>query len=252
MTAFARCAEACGYEAIYVVEHLIIPDAYESRYPYSPTGRMPLPAGVDVPDPLELLAFLAARTDRIRLGTGMLVLPVHLPVHLAKRLATLDRLSGGRVTVGVGVGWLKEELDLAGADWSGRGKLADEAIAELRRRWSTDDADVFPKPVQQPGPPIHIGGHSPAAARRAGRYGDGFQPLGVAGDDLARLVDIVNEHASGRTVELSLGGLLDELDDDRLLAADAAGADRLVLSTRDGDLAATCNLLEAVADRYLR
>ena len=94
MAAFAQHAEEAGFESLLVVEHVSVPVGYESRYPYSDTGRMPLPEDCELPDPLDLLAWLAARTERIRLGTGILVLPAHHPLHLAKRCATIDRLSG--------------------------------------------------------------------------------------------------------------------------------------------------------------
>src|SRR5437764_731360 len=111
ITRFAQHAEACGFDAIYTVEHAVVPVGYQSKYPYAPDGRMTLPDHADIPDPLDLLAFLAARTTKLGLGTGLIVLPEHHPVQLAKRLATIARLSGGRVTIGVGVGCLREELD---------------------------------------------------------------------------------------------------------------------------------------------
>ena len=199
MSAFARHVEACGFESIVAVEHTVLMTEYSSVYPYDASGRVELPADCPVPDPLELLAFLAAQTDRLGLATGVLVLPNHHPVVLAKRVATLDALSGGRVRLCVGMGWLKEEIEACGAEFSSRGRRADEQLEVMRLLWEDrpdgasfsgeffefDYAACYPKPAGRV--PIHIGGHSRAAARRAGRLGDGFQPLGVGGSELTGL-----------------------------------------------------------------
>jgi len=265
---FAQHAEACGFDAIYTVEHAVVPVGYQSKYPYAPDGRMTLPDHADIPDPLDLLAFLAARTTKLGLGTGLIVLPEHHPVQLAKRLATIDRLSGGRVTIGVGVGWLREELEALNIDPSTRGRRTDECIEALRVLWQEDEptfageffnftkACSHPKPVQPGGVPIHIGGHSAAAARRAGRLGDGFHPLGLAGDALTERVTQMRAAAeeAGRdpdAIELTLGGLLDQLDDDRLAVLEKAGAVRLVLRTRVTDIDAMCDQMSAFADRFI-
>jgi probable F420-dependent oxidoreductase len=268
MRTFARQAETSGFESLYTVEHVVVPAGYESRYPYNESGRMPLPDDVDIPDPLELLAFLAAGTTTIRLATGILVLPEHHPIQLAKRAATIDRLSGGRLTLGIGVGWLREEVEAVGVDFESRGARTDECIAALRSLWTDGEAThhgthfaferagSYPKPVQQ-SIPIHVGGHSRAAARRAGRLGDGFHPLGIADTDLPARLDDVRRAAleAGRdpdAIELSLGGLLDQLDDDRLATAEKLSVDRLVLSTREPDLEAACQQLAQFSDRWIR
>ena len=197
MTSFARHAEACGFESVVLVEHAVVISDYQSTYPYSSSGKMPLPDDCRIPDPLDLMAYLAAVTEHIMLATGVLVVPNHQAVVLAKRIATVDVLSGGRVRMCVGVGWMDEELSATGADPRTRGRRTDETIEAMRALWAEAgpsgadfDGDFvnfrhahsFPKPVQAGGVPIHIGGHSEAAARRAGRLGDGFQPLGLAPD----------------------------------------------------------------------
>jgi probable F420-dependent oxidoreductase len=254
MSTFARHAEDAGFESLYVVEHTVVIVGYDERYPYSANGRMPLPDDVDIPDPIDLLAFLAAHTERLRLATGVVVLPEHHPVVLAKRLATVDQLSGGRITLGVGVGWMQEELDAVGIDFSTRGRRTDECIDALRSLWRHDEASFngeffhferarsHPKPVQPGGVPIHVGGHSEAAARRAGRRGDGYHPIGLDEETLARRLVVVREaaHAEGRdpaAIELSMGGLLDAVDDAAIERARALGATRLILSSRSDDLA---------------
>lgn len=247
MSAFAEHLETCGFESLVVVEHTVLMTRYTSVYPYDPSGRVELPADCVVPDPLDLLAFLAARTQRLGLATGVLVLPNHHPVVLAKRVATLDALSGGRVRLCVGVGWLEEEIQACGTDFASRGRRADEQLQAMRLLWQDrpegasfhgeffdfDHAMCYPKPV---GPvPITIGGHSTAAARRAGRLGDGFQPLGVSGAELTRLVDVMRTSAQqhGRdpdALELSLGHSVSKIDRDRADKLAALGADRVVLA----------------------
>ena len=250
MRAFAQHAEAAGFESVLAVEHVAVPVGYESRYPYSDTGRMPLPEDCELPDPLELLAWLAGQTERIRLGTGILVLPEHHPLALAKRCATIDRLSGGRLFLGVGVGWMREEVAALGIDPDERGSRTDEAIDALRVVWRDDEPSwegrhfAFgpvrsqPKPLQA-SVPILVGGHSPAAARRAGRLGDGFFPLGLSGDLLDTRCQQVRQAAAdaGRdpaAVGLTLGGLLG--DASAIIEAAERGAERVVLSTRTADL----------------
>jgi probable F420-dependent oxidoreductase len=252
MGAFAEHADGVGFESLLTVEHVVVQVGYASRYPYSDTGRMPLPDDCDIPDPLDLLAWIAGRTERIRLGTGILVLPEHHPLQLAKRVATIDRLSGGRMFLGVGVGWMREELEALGIDPAERGSRTDEGIEALRAVWR-DDVVSFagrharfeqvrshPKPVQDR-VPILVGGHSAGAARRAGRLGDGFFPLGLAGERLDERVAQVADaaRAAGRDpadVPLTLGGLLGEGTEAALAEAVRRGAERVVLSTRTADL----------------
>jgi probable F420-dependent oxidoreductase len=226
-----------------------------------------LPADCPVPDPLDLLAFVAAHTGRLGLATGVLVLPNHHPVVLAKRVATLETLSGGRVRLCVGMGWLKEEIEACGAEFSSRGRRADEQLEVMRLLWQDrpdgasfsgeffefDHAACYPKPVGLI--PIHIGGHSRAAARRAGRLGDGFQPLGVGGARLTELIGIMGDEAvaAGRdldALELSLGHLVTRIDGERAERLAGLGADRIVLAMPPtADLSEACDELSACAQR---
>lgn len=220
--AVAQAAEAAGFESIWTVEHTVVPAGYRSTYPYSPEGRMPGPEDSDFPDPLIWLTFVAAHTSKVRLGTGILILPQRNPVVLAKEVATLDRLSGGRVELGIGVGWLEEEFDAIGVPFSGRGERTDDHVAALRALWTQDRAshsgpftsfeDVIcrPQPTQA-AVPIVVGGHSEAAARRAGRLGDGFFPGKGNHERLAELIAIVRRTAEehGRdpdAIEITSGG----------------------------------------------
>ena len=218
IAALGRGAEAAGFESVWTVEHVIYPEGYESSYPYDPSGKMAMTADTSMPDPLLWLAFMAAATERLRLATGILILPQRNPIVLAKEVATLDHLSGGRVDLGVGVGWLREEFDALGIPWQRRGARTDEHIAVMRALWDGDHADFdgeffsFTDVSSNPKPtngrvPIHIGGHSRAAAERAGRIGDGFFP---GTGELGELVDVVRQTAAdaGRdpeSIEISYG-----------------------------------------------
>ena len=271
MTSFARHAEATGFESVVLVEHAVVVSDYDSTYPYSPSGKMPLPDDCSIPDPLDLIAYLAAVTERITLATGVLVLPNHQAVVLAKRIATVDVLSAGRVRMCVGVGWMDEELRATGADPRSRGRRTDETIAAMRALWAdegTEGADFdgeffsfhrahsFPKPVRAGGVPIHIGGHSGAAARRAGRVGNGFQPLGLAPEELGVRLEQMRAAAeeTGRDagdIELSLSGYLPTTSEQDVADAESVGATRLVVSTSmTGDLAQVHDEMSAFAERF--
>jgi probable F420-dependent oxidoreductase len=269
MVAFARHLEGCGFESIVVVEHTVLVTRYDSVYPYDSSGRVGLAADCPIPDPLDVLAFLAGHTSRLGLATGVLVLPNHHPVVLAKRAATVDALSGGRLRLCVGVGWLKEELQACGAAFDSRGRRADEQLTVLRALWADnpqgashhgeffdfEDVMSYPKPVAGERLGIHIGGHSRAAARRAGRLGDGLQPLGVAGPQLASLIALMREEASsaGRdpaVLEVSLGHAVTKIDAERAGGLVEQGADRIVLSMPPtADIEEAKDIVSACAQR---
>ncbi len=245
-----RIAEDAGFDSLWTVEHVVVPAGYESAYPYSRDGRMPGGEDMPIPDPLIWLTHVAAHTERIRLATGILILPQRNPVVLAKEVATLDVLSGGRVTLGVGVGWLAEEFAAIGVPFDDRGARTDDHIRALRALWTLAEptyegefvsfarAKSYPKPVQDGGVPIVIGGHTPAAARRAGRLGDGFFP---ARGDLATLPGLLDEmrraaREAGRdpdAIEVTTGGAMD-VEGARRYAD--AGVDRLVVPPLGFDL----------------
>jgi probable F420-dependent oxidoreductase len=227
----AQLAERIGFESIWTIEHTVVPASYESRYPYSPDGKMA--GGVDsiaIPDPLIWMAFVASATQRLKLGTGVLIVPQHSPVAMAKRVATVDHLSGGRVLLGIGVGWLAEEFAALGAadSFETRGRRTDEYVAVMRALWADSPARFdgefvrFGPTYCEPRPPagsvpILVGGHSKLAARRAGRLGDGFFPTRGAPWDLVEEARRTAE-ACGRgpaALELTLSAPADlaELDD---------------------------------------
>jgi probable F420-dependent oxidoreductase len=218
----ARAAEAAGFESLWTVEHTVVPAGYQSTYPYDRSGRMPGSDDAPIPDPLVWLAYLASATSTINLATGILIQPQRNPVVLAKEVATLDHLAGGRVQLGVGVGWLEEEFAAIGVPFAERGRRTDDGIAAMRALWSQDRASYegeftsFTDCICRPRPvggtvPVHIGGHTEVAARRAGRIGDGFFPASGSHEALGGLFDVVRTtaEASGRdpaAIEITCGG----------------------------------------------
>jgi probable F420-dependent oxidoreductase len=184
--AVARVAESLGFATLWAGEHVVMIDELESRYPYSPDGRIAIPAEADWLDPLIGLSFAAAATSQIRIATGVLLLPEHNPVLLAKQAASLDVLSGGRLTLGVGVGWSAEEFAALGVPFTGRGKRLGEYVAAMRTLWRDDVATfhgefvdfdavrVNPRPVNDRRVPIFLGGNSDVALQRAAAFGDGW------------------------------------------------------------------------------
>lgn len=218
--ALAKAAENAGIESLWTVEHVVVPAGYESPYPYSRDGKMPGGETAPIPDPLAWISYMAALTSTVRLATGILILPQRNPVVLAKECATIDVLSNGRLILGVGIGWLAEEFDAIGVPFGERVERTEENIGALRALWSDDEtfsgtfttferARSFPKPVQPGGIPIVVGGHTKAAARRAGRIGDGFFPARAT--DLPGLLDECRRAAkdAGRdpdAIEITTGG----------------------------------------------
>ena len=182
-----RRAEAVGFESVWGGEHVILPDTIGSRYPYTADGKIPAEPDTPIPDPLIWLAFVAAAAPTLRLGTCILIVPQRNPVVLAKELATLDRLSGGRVELGLGIGWLKEEFKALGVPWDRRGARNDEYIAAMRALWAGPHAEFHgefvdfppvtcsPRPVQR-SIPVLVGGDTDAAIDRAVRLADGYFP----------------------------------------------------------------------------
>jgi len=240
----AQTAERCGFESLWTVEHVVIPKDYKSPYPYSQSGKIPGGEDVPIPDPLLPLAYAAALTKNIKLATGVMILPQRHPLYVAKEVATLDVLSGGRAILGIGSGWLKEEFDALGLDFHQRGARTDEAIKAIRALWTEnvstfhgkhfnfDSLKSFPKPVQKGGVPIHIGGHSPAAARRAGRRGDGFFPALGEPDKLKELFTLMSSEAkqAGRNPEQIELSCMGRPKLDALKALEDIGVSRAVIA----------------------
>jgi len=260
----ARTAEELGFESIWPVEHVVMPETYTSIYPYSPDGRMPIPDAA-IPDPMIWNTWAAANTRTLKVGTAMVILPQHNPLVYAKALASLDQLSGGRVILGAGIGWLKEEADAVGTDFANRGKRTDEYIEAMKMLWrdriasydgehvSFKDVKCNPRPVREDGIPIHIGGHSKAAARRAGRLGDGFLPLGGSISALGALWKLVEETAKahGRdasAIELTYSGAATH---DFALKIEQSGAQRMLIASIEPDLESAKRALGEFSEKVI-
>ena len=215
-----RQAEECGFESAWIGEHLIMPVHYSSRYPYTSDGRFPAPLDVPFHDPMLALAFAAAVTSKIRLATGIFVVPLRNPVTTAKSVASLDVLSNGRVIFGIGIGWFAEEFAAAGASFSDRALRTREYLELMKALWTQDDpiyeGKTFsvkgvrfnPKPVQKPHPPIVVGGTSDSAIKRAVRYGDGWYGVARSMEEARSLIGQLHGRmrAAGRRrpVEITL------------------------------------------------
>ncbi|MDX2158276.1 MAG: LLM class F420-dependent oxidoreductase [Hyphomicrobiaceae bacterium] len=190
LSSMLAAAERLGFASVMVADHIILPTKIESSYPYTVKGNFV--GESECFEQLSLMAFVAGRTEKLRIVSSVMIVPHRNPVFNAKALATIDVLSGGRVTVGIGVGWLEEEFRaLAAADFKDRGAVTDEYIEIFKKLWSGrpvshsgrfyyfDEVVCHPMPMQRAGPPIWIGGHSNPALRRVARYGDGWHPVGA-------------------------------------------------------------------------
>jgi len=201
-----RAAEEAGFESVWTTDHVVMPSQVASRYPYNATGEF-LPPGTAMLDPWVVLTACATASSTIRLGTDVYLLPLRHPFVTARAAATLDRLSSGRLLLGVGVGWMSEEFDAAQVSFQDRGRRADEIIAVLRRLWTETEIEhhgafydfgpvhFAPKPAQDGGVPLIVGGTSDAALRRAARLGDGWIDAGITDLDVlaakcARLAEL--------------------------------------------------------------
>lgn len=242
---FMRTAEGCGFDSVWVGEHPALPVNPDTAYPGEREG-LQAPSSAPLPDPLEWLAFAAACSDTLLLGTAILILPLHHPVVLAKRAATLDQLSGGRLRLGIGVGWNRQEFIACGAEWQRRGERADETIDALRVLWREEHAEFdgatigfepvysSPKPVRR-SVPIHIGASGPAGARRAGRTGDGYLPFERDHDRLVALLHEMRRsaEAAGRDPDAIEVTAMGSTRPERIAALAALGVHRIVFFQND-------------------
>ena len=247
MVEIACEAEALGFDAVWLGEHIISPVSMDSRYPYaessdeSPAYHSHLPFY----DPYAALAFVAARTERIRLGLSLSIVPLHDPYHLARSVATLDLFSGGRFLFGVGTGWLKEEFDIVGQPWDRRGARLEESLALMVRLWNdsepTFEGEFFslppsamePKPLTLPHPPFFFGGITPVALRRAAKLGDGWIGVGLKIPEVGPVVKELHSlrHELGRAgepLEISLILSSSPTKED-VRALEDAGVDQVVV-----------------------
>lgn len=259
----AQHAEACGFHSLWVPEHVLFFRDYDAQYPYSDNGRIPgEPEGVL--DPFSALTFVAGHTQTIRLGTGICIVPQRNPVYTAKMVADLDYLSGGRVDFGIGVGWMAEEFDALGVPFDDRGPRTDECLEAMKALWTQEaaahDGERFrfsgallnPKPVQQPHPPILVGGESRPALRRVARHGQGWYGFAHTPESLTGALAALDEAlaAEGRSrdellVYVSPKG---RADGDTLRAFADAGVNQVIVPTMARDLDGFRKRMDALAE----
>lgn len=266
--AVASTADTCGFATLWVGEHVVMVDRPASRYPYSDDGVIAVPAQADWLDPMIALSFAAAASSRIGLATGVLLLPEHNPVVAAKQAASLDRLSGGRLTLGVGVGWSKEEFAALSVPFANRGARTAEYAAAMRTLWRDDvasfDGDfvrfgsirVNPKPVRDRRIPIVVGGNSDSALRRVAVWGDGWYGFNIDGlaavrDRVATLERLCAEAGRDRA-QLRLSVALRDPSVGDIPALAELGVDELVLVEAPPDRPdAAADWVSALADRWM-
>lgn len=257
-----QLAEKKGVHGIWVPEHVLFFPDYASAYPYSDSGRMPGdPQGLL--DPFTALTFIAAHTERVRLGTGICLVPQRQPVYTAKMVADLDYLSGGRVDFGVGIGWLKEEFESLGMDFKNRAARTEEYLLAMKTLWSEGLAEFSgqtvtlkpchfnPKPVQSPHPPIIFGGESDPAMRRVARLGDGWYGYDLTPAELGlRLTELDAAMASagrGRSeIQVIVGPNRHPVTSQTLSEYAAAGADQMVVPIFAANMAKLEQRLDAL------
>ncbi|MGH7906489.1 MAG: LLM class F420-dependent oxidoreductase [Candidatus Binataceae bacterium] len=246
VAAMARRAEEFGFESLWVPDHIVIPAEYQSPYPYAESHRMPGAPGTPFLDPMLALCFAAASTSKIRLATGVMVLPMRNPFAVAKAVATLDVLSGGRFIFGVGIGWLKEEFDVIGMDFGNRARRTRESLAMMKELWTKEDPNYqgtttairevgfMPKPVQQPHPPIVLGGDTDPSLKRAAQIGDGWygimNSLESASAAIARLREFERRENRAHPLEITVSPRFAKpLTPDDVLRLAAQGVERILL-----------------------
>jgi probable F420-dependent oxidoreductase len=237
--------EERGFESVWVAEHIVLFDEYESQYPYADNGRFPGGGDTGLLEPLTALSYLAAVTDTVRLGTGICLVPQRNPVYTAKQVVDVDVLSGGRVDFGVGVGWLREEFEAVAMPFEDRGARTREHLEVMKELWTKESASykgkyydlpecrLYPKPVQQPHPPIHVGGETTAALRRVADLGQGWYGFNRTPEEvpeaLTRLDRLLEERGRSRDeIEISVCPYFKGVDRDALERYRDLGVDRVI------------------------
>jgi probable F420-dependent oxidoreductase len=243
LAAGLRAIEELGFESVWLGDHLALRDDHKANYPYSPNGRYQLPANYPFSDPFVLLSYAAAVTKKLRLATGVYLLPLRNPFTTAKAVATLDALSNGRFIFGVGMGWMSDEFELMGSDFDDRGKRMAEYMALMTECWSkpvvkfegrtvkTAGFSFYPQPLQQPHPPFVLGGNTDPSLKRAVRLGDGWFGIVTSMEEartlLGRLAEFERQAGRKQRLERSLlTGWNIGLEDVKELAA--LGVERII------------------------
>ena len=240
----AQRSEGMGLESIWMGEHVVLFDETEHPYPGSADGKIPVPEGGGMLDPVATFGFLAGVTETLRFGTGITLISQRNPLYTAKEFATLDWLTGGRIDFGVGVGWCKEEVLASGYTWPDRGARSDEFLELVTKLWTEETADfdgehfqlepchLDPKPIQNPHVPIHVGGHSKPALRRTAKYGQGWYGFQITPEQTKPILDElrVEMEAAGRSFDELEISITPPRESPEIVAEFAAmGVDRLIL-----------------------
>lgn len=263
----ADAAEELGFDSVWLGEHVISPDVFESRYPYHDDSDDDKPAfhsRMPFYDPYATLSFLAARTERLKLVLSVSIVPLHDPYHLARSVMTIDHFSQGRFEFGVGAGWLREEFEIVGAAWERRGARMEEMLEVMKLLWTEESAEYHgrfydlppsgmePKPFTQPHPPFVFGGLSPIALRRTAQLGDGWLGVGMTVDEVGRAVEelrqLREESSRSDPIEISLSWG-EPLTDDDVEALASVGVERIVVRPWDRGRNAVSGLTE-FAERF--
>ncbi|MEX0874154.1 MAG: LLM class F420-dependent oxidoreductase [Actinomycetota bacterium] len=246
LATLTAAAEERGFHSIWVAEHIVLFDEYASQYPYAADGRIPAGGENGIFEPFTSLAFMAAESWSIRLGTGICLVPQRNPVYTAKEVAAVDWLSTGRFDFGVGIGWLAEEFDAVDAQFAQRGERCREYLDVMKSLWSDPISEFhgafydlpacrhYPKPIQQPHPPIHFGGETDAALRRVADLGQGWYGFGRSPEDVPERIATLERllHERGRKREdvlVSICPYLLGVDTDAALRYRDAGVDQLIV-----------------------
>jgi len=268
LAAAAAGAEEGGFSSVWVGEHAVLVDEYESRYPYADDGKIPLRGETGLLEPFDALSFLAAVTSRVRLGTAVCLLPQRNPVYTAKDASTVDWLSGGRLDLGIGIGWLRAEFEAVAAPFEHRADRCREYIEVMRRLWCDDVSEhrgtfyslprcrMYPKPLQRPHPPLYFGGESDAALRRVADLGGGWHGFNIGPDEaaerVAHLEGLLEER--GRTlaeVDVTVSSYLKPVEPENLAAYRDAGVDQLVLPAFATDSEKMRALVGGLSERFV-
>ena len=267
--ALGASAEERGYASLWLGEHVVLFDEYDSRYPYMDDGKMPA-VGVQqgLLEPFTTLAYLAATTTSLLLGTGVCILPQRKPVVVAKELSNVDLLSGGRVRFGVGLGWQREEFEALATPWEDRGARTDDYIEVVKRLWRDEISEfhgafydlppsrLYPKPVTPGGPPVVIGGDSDAALARVARAGDGWYAFSMTPEELAPRLRTLEDMLAGvgrrrADIEVVVCPYAKPITDEDLDAYAALGVDEVVVMVFAHDLESLARRLDRLGERGL-
>jgi probable F420-dependent oxidoreductase len=255
--------EERGFDSLWTAEHVVLFDQYASSYPYSPDGKIPAPPESGMLEPLTSLAYLAANTTKLRLGTGILLLPQRNPVYTAKETSNVDFLSGGRLDLGIGVGWLAEEFRVVHVPFEHRGARTRSYCEVLKRLWCDEVSEykdefydlpacrMYPKPVQTPHPPLHFGGETDAALKRVAALGQGWYGMNRTPEEakqgVERLTGFLGER--GRSldeVQVSISPYMKPMESDWIPRYQDAGVDQVIFFVLGFDRDSLLTALDAL------